>query len=188
MDWNHLIAEYYNVQKEKECDCKNSLKVIKEVYDGSYGMISYLEYHSEDTDEVFIGSYPYNGAELCLCENCSKLFFRYIETGGHFPRVLLIAVDNTKNYLDDPQAKAVVLNKRDIANFVIELNCSELLNPKNIEPFNTATYQHLINKDKRKLFDYQDRGESISFIAVGEKKWLKAIYEFEQKNKELSIE
>ncbi|MDR0228441.1 MAG: hypothetical protein LBI72_05185 [Flavobacteriaceae bacterium] len=188
MDWNDLITAYYEASEKNDCDCKNSLKVIKEVYDGSYGMISYLEYHSKDRDEVFVGSYPYNGAELCLCENCSKLYFRYIETGGHLPQVLLIAVDSTKNYLNDPQAKAVVLNKKDITKFISELACPELLTPQNIELFNTATYQHLIDKNKRMLFDYQDRGDTISFIAVGEKEWLKAIYEFEQKNKELSFE
>ena len=95
------INEFFADYPIKDIDCNHNIlmdyeKIFK-IYDGKFGYLSYLEFKSSDNSEIFLGSYPMNGADLWKCKKCGKLKFFYTETGGHFPQTLSVDVDFSVN-------------------------------------------------------------------------------------------
>lgn len=72
---NEFFAEY----PIKDVQCKHNILIDYEknfkIYDGKFGYLSYLQFKSSDDSEIFLGSYPMNGADLWKCKKCGKLKF-----------------------------------------------------------------------------------------------------------------
>jgi hypothetical protein len=173
---NEFFAEY----PVKDIDCKHNILMdyekIFEVYDGKFGYLSYLEFKSSDNSEIFLGSYPMNGADLWKCKKCGKLTFFYIETGSHFPQTLSVDVDFNKKYLSDPFAKSVSIKAEKLSDFITAFGFAELQNPEKIEKFNGIK---VIDKSKSYIFGYHEFNGNITFNMIADKNTLRKIYDFE---------
>lgn len=175
------INEFFNEYPLKQVQCGHTVltdyEKIFEVFDGSFGYLSYHEFKSEEDSEIFLGSYPLNGADLWKCKKCGKLKFFYTETGGHFPKTITIDVDFDKNYKSDPFAKSVSFHKDKVNSFIEKFGFNELKDPRNIQKFNDI---HIIEKDKKYIFGYNAYDDKITFNVVANRNVLREIFEFEK--------
>lgn len=175
------INDFFDEYPIKDVQCKHNILSdyvkIFEVFDGSFGYLSYLEFQSVNNSEIFLGSYPLNGADLWKCEKCGSLKFLYTESGGHFPQTLSVDIDFDKKYLSDPFAKAVSIKKEKINDFIEIFDCIELKNPQNIQGFNGLK---IIDKTQKYIFAYNEYQDKISFNIVAERDILRKIFEFEK--------
>ncbi|GAA4161611.1 hypothetical protein GCM10022217_27600 [Chryseobacterium ginsenosidimutans] len=176
---NAFFQEY--PVKNIKCDHKilTDYEKIFEVFDGSFGYLSYLEFKSNDNSTIFLGSYPFNGTDLWKCKKCGKLKFFYTETGGHFPKMIAIDVDFDKNYKSDPFVKLVSINKDKLSDFIEKFNFNELKNPKNIQKFDGVK---IIDKDIKYIFGYHEYGNTVTFNIVADRNTLRKLFKFEKSN------
>ncbi len=175
------INEFFADYPIKNIYCKHNILMnyekIFDVYDGKFGYLSYLQFKSSDNSEVFLGSYPMNGADLWKCKKCGKLKFFYTETGGHFPQTLSVDVDFDKMYLSDPFAKAVSIKKEKVNDFIDIFEFDELKDPSNIQGFNGLK---IIDKTSKYIFAYSEYQDLVTFNIVANRDILKKIFEFEK--------
>jgi len=175
------INDFFDGYPIKNIQCKhnilNDYEKIFEVFDGSFGHLSYLQFRSDNNSEIFLGSYPLNGADLWKCKKCGSLKFFYTETGGHFPQILPIDVDFDKKYLTDPFAKAVSIKKEKINGFIDTFDFYELKNPSDIQGFNGLK---IIDKTRKYIFAYNEFQDIVTFNIVADRDILRKIFEFEK--------
>ncbi|GAA5089967.1 hypothetical protein GCM10023210_15440 [Chryseobacterium ginsengisoli] len=175
------INDFFNEYPIKDINCSHVIlrdyEKIFDVFDNSFGYLSYLEFKSNDDSEIFLGSYPLNGAELWKCKNCGKLQFFYTESVGHFPTTLSIDVNFSKTYQSNPFAKSVTLNKEKVSYFIDTFGFDELKNPEKIEGFNGIK---IIDKEDKCIFGYSDYQDKITFNIIADRKILRKIFEFEK--------
>ncbi|WP_336718310.1 hypothetical protein [Chryseobacterium mucoviscidosis] len=173
---NEFFAEY----PIKDVQCKHNILIdyekIFKIYDGKFGYLSYLQFKSSNDSEIFLGSYPMNGADLWKCKKCGKLKFFYTETGGHFPQTLSLDVDFNKKYLSDPFAKSVSIKAEKLSDFITTFGFAELQNPEKIEKFNGIK---VIDKSKSYIFGYHEFNRNITFNMIADKNTLRKVYDFE---------
>ncbi|MDQ0594571.1 hypothetical protein QFZ37_002940 [Chryseobacterium ginsenosidimutans] len=174
---NTFFQEY--PVKNIPCDHKilTDYEKIFEVYDGSFGYLSYLEFRSNDNSAIFLGSYPFNGSDLWKCKKCGKLKFFYTETGGHFPQMIAIDVDFDKNYKSDPFAKLVSINKDQLNDFVEKFNFNELKSPGNIQKFGDM---EIIDENVKYVFGFNEYQSKVTFNIIADRETLRKIFEFEK--------
>lgn len=175
------INEFFKEYPVKQAQCGHTVftdyEKIFEVFDGRFGYLSYLEFKSVNDSEIFLGSYPFNGAEIWKCKKCGKLKFFYTEAGGHFPQTITIEVDFDKNYKSDPFAKLVSIHKDQVNFFIEKFGFHELKDPESIPKFNGI---HIIEKDREYIFGYNAYDNKITFNVVANRDVLREIFEFEQ--------
>lgn len=174
---NTFFQEY--PVKNIQCDHKILIDYEKifEVFDGSVGYLSYLEFKSNDHSEIFLGSYPLNGSDVWKCKKCGKLKFFYTETGGHFPQMIDIDVDFNKNYRSDPFAKSVSINKERVNDFIEKFHFNEL---KNVESSKTFDGVKVIDKTTQYIFEVNEYQNNITFTVVANRDILTKIFQFEK--------
>jgi len=154
---------------------------IGNMSDNSYGFLSYLDFKTEDQNEVFIGSYPYNSAKLWKCKECNYLTFSYTNDSG-WGQLVPLKIDFNKEYLTEPANKSVSIKPINILEFVELFGLTELISPENISDYPGTK---LISKNKTSIFRYKIQktksGDTINFEIVANRDLLRKIAAYEQK-------
>lgn len=87
------INEFLKLHKSHNtCEHNNlninykDFEIIGNLYDDTYGFLSYLSVNTNSDKEVIIGCYPLQDCDVLKCNACGQIVFSFVNTGGLAPR------------------------------------------------------------------------------------------------------
>jgi hypothetical protein len=178
------INEFLKKYSFKDVNCSHDFPVdyseIGHMLDDSYGYLSYLDFKTNNDNEIFIGSYPYNSAKLWQCQKCQKLTFSFTDDSG-WGRLTPLKIDFNKEYLSEPANKSVSINPNRLEEFASRFDLPELLSQNTL---NEYTGIKIISKDKKSIFGFRinktTNGDMINFEVVANRTILQSMAKFEK--------
>ncbi|MEM1135570.1 MAG: hypothetical protein AAGI07_06995 [Bacteroidota bacterium] len=163
----------------------NEFEEIGDLYDDSFGYLSYLSLKSDSDSEEFLGSYPLQDCKILECKTCKQIVFFHYNDGGIAPRPEYFLANYNSQYLVEPAAKSVSLNVNYYQDFITEFGLEEQDKIKNLgfEPYKT-----IFDKTSTYLFNYREykgkNGMDANFDIVGLREFLREINKWIENRKE----
>lgn len=159
---------------------KDDFDIIGDLYDDSFGFLTYLSFKTKNEKEIFTGSYPLYDCAIWKCKTCNQIVFAHLDSGGVFPRPEYFLADYNKEYLIEPAAKSVSFSKDRLDDFLKHFDFKELLNADNIHKINSEV---VIDKSLNHILNYSESGSketgiTLDFKVIGKRKLLKEIHEW----------
>ena len=149
--------------------------------DKSFGYLSYLWFQTNDEKEIFLGSYPYNGATVWLCTKCNRITLTTSNDSG-WGQLSELKIDFDKEYIVEPANKFVEIKKSSIKTFVEKFGFESLLNSNLIGSDYSGI--KIIDKTSKYVFGYRERGDEFAqFEVIAPRILLRQIAEFEKSQK-----
>ena len=156
---------------------------IGELYDGSYDYLSYVGFAVDDNKDEFTGAYPLQDCKILKCNRCGQVVFFHYNQGGIAPRPEYFMVDYRKKYLSEPAVKSVTLSKSKLEEFIEYFELNQVETEKN----GYISFVKIEHKNLRHIVNYREdkigNGEIVYFDVVGERKFLRRIYQWLTDNK-----
>ena len=182
IDYKTIDKYLRDNQSDNSCGHTNTnidLKEFEEIgnlYDDTFGYLSYLSLKSESESEEFLGSYPLQDCKVLECKTCKQIVFFHYNDGGIAPRPEYFLANYNSQYIEEPAVKSVTINTSKYQEFISEFGLEEQDNNKNsgFEPYKT-----IMDKASTYLFNYREykgkNGMDANFDIVGSREFLREI-------------
>lgn len=161
----------------------NDFDKIGNLRDSTLNFSSYLSFQTSDSDEICIGSYPHNGAEIWKCKECNRITFSVTNDSG-WGQISEMKIDFNKKYIVEPANKSVIIEKKCLNHFVQKFGFEELLHSDLID--SNYSDKKNIKKNNNYVFGYRNYQrydyEIAQFEIIANRHLLREIAQFEKEN------
>ena len=178
---NEFIKNYPNRNLDCEHSFPKDFENIGNLVDNTFGYLSYLAFKTNNKNEIFIGSYPYNGSKVWTCTKCNRLTLSTTNDSG-WGQLGELKIEFEKEFVIEPANKSVSFKSDRVMAFVQKFGFETLLNPTLIgEDYSGVK---IIDKIKKYVFGYRltkrNEQEIVNFEIIAQRSLLREIAKFEK--------
>ncbi len=180
---NDFIKNYPNNTLNCEHSFPNKFEKIGDLRDSTLRFSSYLSFETDNPEEICLGSYPYNGAEIWKCKECNRITFLVTNDSG-WGQITELKIDFSKKYITEPANKSVRIEKKYLNKFIKKFGFKELLHSELVD--SNYSGEKTIEKNNNYVFGYREYQrldyEVAQFEIIANRDLLREITEFEKEN------
>ena len=162
---------------------RNDFEEIGDLYDNSYGYLSYLKVRTKADNEVIIGSYPLCNSKVLKCIKSGQIVFFWWNDAWVAPLPTYTLADYTKTYLSEPAVRGVSILKDLYKDFIAEFKLFDQDRFKNLDRQSPITIE---DKTATYLFNYKETHVDktyVHFDIVSSRANLRAFHKWLQDHK-----